>query len=955
MAFIAAATAIAPVTLMPLRAAAAGPPSHVSFTLEGCRGSAADFPASGPFICDDSLYTTGNLGGGWNELDLVPFRIVAQAGNSAPASQTYTIAEVVDSMDAGHPGYDVISVPAPNTSLSTSSGSVCSMSASPSGGAGASLTPGLGGTDTSLYRLLTISQPQSSTCVYDFYARLALGSHLYPGSSLHANLALPVYDSSNNVTDLTTSGIGARDVSIPVNQIAAQELSKSMTAVEGSDHTWNVVKTQTPASISFAQSCDPGNPTTAGVTVTITWTKSAADPSGPITVTTDITATNPSHRQIQVNVTDTVMSGTTAVTPLTGTNPFSDSFLADANTTTTITHTITVAQGTGSLNDHAVATYTDLVTGIPVPGTTDATASATVQFTGPETNSSAVVTDDTSITGANLTYSIDSTAPSSFGSFSDLTVPGAYTLGTATAHSVRWTSPSLTGNGSIQFNETVHLTAPAITSGTLGDTASLLGSDGFTTSAPATSTAITAAATVALTINKTMLPDVTGTQTFTFQVSGPGGYSSTQSISITPPATANSALITGLAPGSYTVHENPLAPWTPQADKTANIVLQPGNMASCSGSVRFDNTFGPASATVQKVTVPGGNESGWVFVLTGPGTPASSTCNSVTYTGECAVTAGTTAIPFSTTLSQGTYTVTEVAKPGWDLMGVTLDTTAQAGPTCSFTVVYPADAGHVFACQFTNRERSAVEVIKTQSGQPLSGTEAFSFQLTGPGGYSNTQIANAGNAGTVIWGLVGGVPQLVPGSYTLCELALGPGWSTTLANLLGATTDPSTGNVCVSFTLAAGVFNPPFTFTIDNTPPPGGGQRTIGYWKNWSCLAPGNQTDQLTQWLPQQLGAFQIPSTGCAEAVNVLSNPSGKYAENQLAAQLLAAELNVAAGASTCSSVSTAIADANQLLTTIGYNPANAPTHIIGSSSQYRAQALSLATLLNNYNNGLVC
>lgn len=969
MAVVVAATALAPATLLPSRVAAAGAPNHVSFTLEGCRGSAGDFPSGGPFICtDDSLYTTGNLGSGWNELDLVPFRIIAQATNSAPSSQTYTIAEVVDNCiksgtvtgfkcadgSDGFPGYDVISVPSLNGTHSDSS--CAAVSASPSGGAGQALAPGLGGTDVSLDRLLTITQSTNTTCTYDFYARLALGSHLFPGSSLHANLALPT------ATGLTTSGIGARDVSIPVNGLAPQELSKTMTASQGSDHTWSVSKTQTPPTIAFNQSCNRANATTAAVTVTITWTRSAANPSGPITVHTDVAATNPSHRTITVNLTDTVYSGTTAVTPLTGTNPFTTSFDVGPGATVHTTNDIQVASGTTGLNDVATATYTDQATGIPIPGSVTATASATVQSSGSEANQTATITDDTSITGANLSYSIDSTVPASTGTFSDNTVPGAYTLGTATTHSIRWVSPSESGSGSIVLNETVYLNAPAITSGTLSDSVSLLGSGGsgvpaFSTSAPVQSTSITADATVALTISKTIPADVTGTQTFSFQVTGPSSYSSTQTLSIIPPATSTSTTISGLAPGAYTAHEVSNPPWVPQPDQSHTFTLVPGSYASCSSTMTFVNSFGPASASVQKVTVPAGSEAGWVFVLTGPGTPASSVCNSVTYVGECVVTTGTGSIPFTTSLVQGTYTVTEVSQPGWDETGVSLGAVSQAGPNCSFTVVYPDDAGMVFACKFTNTERSAVKVVKTQGGLPLSGTEAFSFRLTGPGSYSNTQIANAGNSGTLIWGLSGGVPQLVPGSYTLCELALGPGWSTTLATLPGATTDPGTGNVCVSFTLGAGVFNPPLTFTIDNTPPPGGGQRTIGYWKNWSCMAPGHQTDKLSPLLPDLTGVFQ--SMTCAEAVNVLSNPSAKYAENQLAAQLLAAELNVAAGASTCASISNpttgAIALANQLLVTVGYNPANAPTQIIGSNSAFRAQALNLASILNAYNNELVC
>src|SRR5262249_10920533 len=75
-------------------AAATGDPQHVALNLDGCRNNGTiTLPNSdGKFICPDSAYTSGDLGKGWNELDLVPFRITAQAGNSAPASQTYTVA-----------------------------------------------------------------------------------------------------------------------------------------------------------------------------------------------------------------------------------------------------------------------------------------------------------------------------------------------------------------------------------------------------------------------------------------------------------------------------------------------------------------------------------------------------------------------------------------------------------------------------------------------------------------------------------------------------------------------------------------------------------------------------------------------------------------------------------------------------------------------------------------------
>ncbi len=58
---------------------------HVGFTLEGCRndGTIVLPNGSGQFICPDAAYTTGNLGKGWNELDLVPHRLTTTSGNQA--------------------------------------------------------------------------------------------------------------------------------------------------------------------------------------------------------------------------------------------------------------------------------------------------------------------------------------------------------------------------------------------------------------------------------------------------------------------------------------------------------------------------------------------------------------------------------------------------------------------------------------------------------------------------------------------------------------------------------------------------------------------------------------------------------------------------------------------------------------------------------------------------------
>src|SRR5262249_17803334 len=146
-------------------AAATADPDGVNFTLEGCRNNGGiTLPNSGgKFVCPDAAYTTGNLGKGWNELDLVPFRLTVHARNSAPATQTYAMAIALDNFDGGHPGYDVISSPVLNTALSAASCSALTSSAQQT------MSPGAGGIDQSIYRTLTITQSANTKCVYDWY------------------------------------------------------------------------------------------------------------------------------------------------------------------------------------------------------------------------------------------------------------------------------------------------------------------------------------------------------------------------------------------------------------------------------------------------------------------------------------------------------------------------------------------------------------------------------------------------------------------------------------------------------------------------------------------------------------------------------------------------------------------------------------------------------------------
>jgi hypothetical protein len=660
------------------------PSEHISFTLEGCRndGTITLPNGSGDFICPDADYTTGNLGKGWNELDLVPHRLTTSAGNQAGVTTLYDVYVAADNQTGGRTGYDVLSVPVVNAAKSDAS---CAVSADVQSTQGSAGSPFGGGTDVVIYRQLTLQQDPGTTCVLDYYERLALGSHLYPGSSLQSYM----FD------QVGLSG-AKKTISIPVNQILPQSLSKDMAASQGTNHIWDITKSATPATVSFGNTCDPAQSAPQPVIVTVSWVKHPADASGPITVTTHVYATNPAARTITTNVTDVIYSGATAL----NTSPATAVDVPANTTLLVLTHTAVVPSGTTNLNDIATATYTDKVTGVPVPGTTTATASATVQPTGPELNASAQIHDVESITGAGLTYSADAFTGAS-GSFD-----GGYVAGTPTSGQVSWTSSTQTGDSSVSFNKTLRVTPATITSGTLSDVAVLTGSSGFTTSAAAGIT-ISADARVSLMIHKT-IPDVlqgAETVTFTFQVKNSGNATvATPTLTFAAGETSKTVTVGNLPPGTYTVSEDPLAGWQAQVVQTAAI-----DLPTCAGAVTFNNTLVPTHAQVEKISVPAGFEAGWTFTLNGPVTATVTT-------------GGPGPVQFPVALPEGNYTITEAPQAGWSSNG---------GVGCAFTVHLPADAGQTYSCTFTNTYQPSVGLTKTgdtlsKIGDPVT----YAFTLT---------------------------------------------------------------------------------------------------------------------------------------------------------------------------------------------------------------------------------
>ena len=1027
-------------------AGAASDPVQVNFDLRGCNNDGSPVislpDGNGDFLCPDSEYDNGNLGKGWSELDLVPHRVIIVNNGS---SQTYAFAVAGDyTHSAGdYPnrvGWDVVSPLVLNTAKSDATGCGAASNGpqtiTPSGA-------GVGGADQTIYRIVTITQAADSTCVYDYYQRLALGAHNFSGASLQSNL-----------WSQTLGSFGQERLSLPVNEIAPQELTKDMSAVQGSDHIWDITKGATPDHVDFPDTCLPGAPLDAQVSITVTWTKRAATPSGDINIVTHVYARNPATRTITVTASDDIQSGVTILEHVQGA-PVN----VPANTEMLVlTHQTTVPAGTTNLNDVARATYTDLVTGVPVPGTTTATAVGVVQQTGPELNQTATITDTETITGG-LTYTVDSTSGAS-GTFAGST----------------WTSAPQTGSGSVTINKTVHASAGTSGSGTLSDHATVTGSDGFTASADA-SVSIDYDASVGIVVSKTQSLLFATDKTFHFTATKSGSSAPSGSVDVTIPAGSfgpATGTIAGLEPGTYTVHEDATAPYQSQ-DQSVTVTLP-----SCSETVTFENAAAPASAQVAKATEPGGATS-WDFTLTGvkDGNPVM-TPESVT------VTANTGFLPFTTPLEVdgATYTITETGQTDWDLTAIsgsigggsvatdtanlrcstTLNLTASSGATfqCSFsntqrgtiivrkatdpagsagsftftgdaagtisdggmitvqhltpgtytstegnpapaydlvsitcddgssatassgslstrTATFALDAGETVTCTFTNRARGTARVVKTVNGAAPSGAQAFTFQLrqgatpTETGTTLESGVANAANGGNISF-----TTTLTPGAtYQLCEVTM-PGWQTTLGTFVpdsflppdGQVLDPTVDNsiICANFTVAAGEVK---VFTVDNTPPPGGRALTIGFWKNWaSCSASGGRQKPV---LDQVLATFPIAGgqtthgvfigslyvDTCQEAVSLLNksaiNNGKKMASDpayNLAAQLMATELNFQAGAGKCPAVVTAEAQAQALLAAAGFNGTGSYKSM---SAANQTLANQLATTLDRYNNNLLC
>ena len=282
-----------------------------------------------------------------------------------------------------------------------------------------------------------------------------------------------------------------------------------------------------------------------------------------------------------------------------------------------------------------------------------------------------------------------------------------------------------------------------------------------------------------------------GNGVFTFTLTGTG-VSATATITTTGTTVAGSGTATfaGLPQGTYTVTEGTNPDFVPVGATTCIAVVTGAGATPCLPA------FTNAAKGVIVVTkqVEGGSGS-FTFSLTPGG-------SSITLSGGASGTTVTLTGSF-TSLSPGTYTVTEVANSGFTAFGST---------SCTAIV----GAGQInTGCAFTDQANGQIVVTKQVQG----GNGSFVFSLT-PGGSSIT--LSGGAPGTTV-NLTGSFTGLAPNTTytvsesasagftavgpTVCTTSFGPGGSATCAF-----TDQASGQIVVTKQVEGGSGS--FTFSL---------------------------------------------------------------------------------------------------------------------------------------------
>ncbi len=249
----------------------------------------------------------------------------------------------------------------------------------------------------------------------------------------------------------------------------------------------------------------------------------------------------------------------------------------------------------------------------------------------------------------------------------------------------------------------------------------------------------------ALTVNKTVIGggEEAENKVYTFNVTGPNGYSNTVTVTGT-----GSVTITDLEPGTYTVIEvregAEIEGYTLSVTDGGTAVVGYGTASDV--NVTNNYTENPKGSLRITKTVTGDTEAAegkvFIFDIAGP----EGYTNTVTVAAGGSVTVSD--------LKPGTYTVTE--RSG-EIEGYTLEVTGEGD--------YPVGTEEVEAAinnNYTEIPKGSLTVTKTVTGDTEAAEgKVFIFDIAGPDGYTDAVTVAAGESVTIA--------DLEPGAYTVTE------------------------------------------------------------------------------------------------------------------------------------------------------------------------------------------
>ncbi len=833
-------------------------PDHIGFKLQGCRFYAGitlpDSFTPPEIICHpddpgkpDDAYTDGNQGKGWAELGLVPFRLTTTSGaTSTTPDYVITIAADFQDNTANNPdGFDIISTVQVDPESGTPSDGSCSVKTStqigpapitnsPAGGVGQNLT---GGALNTIYEIVTLHQAAGSTCYWAWWQRLAVGSHLFNGSSLQSYLFQGIFQGGKETVPLPVVPCSNNQPNC-VPSPAPQSISKDMTATaNGGGNTWSL-SGNGPGTVT-ANTCDPNQLTQSGLKFTIKWSAIAASGSG-VKIVTHVYATNPSPSTVYAQVTDVITGSDDAFTSTnTSTGTGVSAIPVPANSTNLLIYTDTETDFSGAAGDHysdsATADYWDVL-GNPAGSAGPATASATASA-GSASSTSATINNQESITGTDINFSTDSVTPSGLGSFDNAytitggvgeEVPSVFTNSTgclsAPAACVSWTSNSqdasaveLSGPVSVTFAKSVYLPLATQTTETLTDNSALTTTDTppvvVNMSPGALNVMVQGAPTVSLTITKNISQAVTTDQTFTFHICKTTDYTSAGNVCngsnelVTPPTitvahgtTTNNSDPISLQPDNYTVTEDALAGWTTDSPKAFLDAPDDKGAVNCAPSVTFTNTLSGADLSASKTATPSFTRTyTWGITKSVDKTKVEQVGGTATFNYTVKVThdSGTD----SGWVVNGVITVTN--PNSFTFTGVTITDAVDNGGTCSVTggssaSIAPGTNTFNYKCTYSS------------APSPLKGTNTATVDWSS-NSFPTPDSSTTGKA-TFDFGAGGtGNPTLVDNIATITDTFNGT--TTTLGIINAATDTESSTGTGVTATEISGVW----TFTYSHT------------------------------------------------------------------------------------------------------------------------------------------